>query len=93
MGLFGKKKVEETIPEKSEEHEQKEELKTEVENIQNEFRTKQEELNGITQKIQTVKEEYSTIVSNLMLVKKELNQNKMESDVIQREYKEIRDKR
>ena len=41
------------------------------------------------QKIQTVKEEYDTTVSNLMLVKKELNQKKMELDVIQREHKVV----
>jgi chromosome segregation ATPase len=92
MGFFGKKKVGETISEKSEEYVLKEELETEIESIQNEFRTKQEELNDITEKIQAVKEEYSTAVSNLMLVKKELNQKKMEFDVIQREYKGIRDK-
>ena len=92
MGLFGKKKVEEIISEKSEEYVLKEELETEVENIQNEFRIKQEELNGITQKIQTVKEEYNTIVSNLMLVKKELNQKNMELDITQLEYKKIREK-
>ena len=91
MGLFGKKK-EEIISEKSEEYVLKEELETEVEKIQNEFRTKQEELNEITQKIQTVKEEYSATVSNLMSVKKELNQKKMELDVILREHKEIREK-
>ena len=85
MGFFGKKKVGETISEKSEEYVLKEELETEIESIQNEFRTKQEELNDIAQKNQAVKEEYNTTVSNLMLVKKELNQNKMESDVIQRE--------
>jgi len=92
MGFFGTKKVGEAISKKSEEYVLKEELETEIESIQNEFRAKQEELNDITQKIQTVKEEYNTTVSNLMLVKKELNQKKMESDVIQREYKGIRDK-
>jgi len=92
MGLFGKKKVGEIISEKSEEYVLKEELETEVERIQNEFRIKQEELNGITQKIQTVKEEYDSIVTNLMLVKKELNQKKMELDMTQLEYKKIRDK-
>ena len=92
MGFFGRKKAGETISEKSEEYVLKEELETEVESIQNEFRTKQEELNDITQKIQAVKEEYNTSVSNLMSVKKELNQKKMEIDVVQREYKEIRDK-
>ena len=89
MGLFGNKKTEETISEKSEEYMLKEELETEVENLQKEFREKQEENNKITQKIQTVKEEYDTTVSNLMLVKKELNQKKMELDVIQREHKII----
>jgi len=92
MRFFSKRNVDGTISEKSEEHEQKEELEIEVENIQNEFTTKQEELNDITQKIQTVKEEYSTIVSNLMSVKKELNQKKMELDITQLEYKKLRDK-
>jgi len=92
MGFFSKRNVDGMISEKSEEFEQKEEIKTEVENIQNEFRTKQEELDDITQKIQTVKEEYNTIVSNLMLVKKELNQKKMELDITQLEYKKIREK-
>jgi len=92
MGLFGKRKEEETISKKSEEYVLKEELETEVGNIQNEFKTKQEELDGITQKIQTVKEEYNIIVSNLMLVKKELNQKKMELDMSELEFKKIREK-
>ena len=92
MGFFSKRNADGTIPEKSEEHEQKDELQTEIENIQNEHRTKQEELNGITQKVQTVKEEYNYIVSNLMVVKKELNQKKMELDLAQLDYKKIRDK-
>lgn len=92
MGLFGKKKVDEIISDKSEEYVLKEELETEVENIQNEFRTKQEELDVITHKIQTVKEEYDNTVRNLMRVKKEINQKMMELDVVQREYKDIREK-
>jgi chromosome segregation ATPase len=92
MGLFGKKKVEEVISKESEEYVLKEELETQVGSIQNEFRTKQEELSSITQKIQTVKKEYNTIVSNLMLVKKELNQKKLELDITQLEYKKIREK-
>jgi len=92
MGFFSKKKYEEAISEKSEKYVLKEELETEIESIQNEFRTKQEELNDITQKIQTVKEEYNISVGNLMLVKKELNQKKMELDVIQLECRGIRDK-
>jgi len=90
MGLFGKKKVEEVISEKSEEYVLKEEL--EIENIQNEHRVKQEELDVITHKILTVKEEYSNTISNLMRVKKEINQKKMEFDVVQREYRDIREK-
>ncbi len=89
MGLFVKKKVEETISDKSEEYVLKEELETEVENIQKEFRIKQEELNEITQKIKTVKEEYNYIVSNLMVVKKEINQQKMELDVVSLEHRRI----
>ena len=92
MGLFGNKKAGETISEKREKHVQKEELETEIENIENEFKIKQEELNGITQKIFTVKEEYNIIVTNLMLVKKELNQKKMELDMVHLEYKKIREK-
>jgi predicted nucleic acid-binding Zn-ribbon protein len=87
MGLFGKR--EEVISDKSEEYVLKEELETEVENIQKEFRTKQDELNEITQKIKTVKEEYNYIISNLMVVKKELNLKKMELDVAQREHGKI----
>ena len=90
MGLFGKKKVEEVISEKSDEYVLKEEL--EIENIQNEFRAKQEELDVITHKILTVKEEYNNTISNLMRVKKEINQKKMELDVVQREYRDIREK-
>ena len=90
MGFFGKKK--EVEIEKNDESVLKEELETEVESLQNEFRTKQEEIVKITEKIQTVKEEYDTTVSNLMLIKKEFNQKKMELDVIQREHREIREK-
>ena len=92
MRLFGNRKVGETISEKREKHVQKEELETEIENIENEFKIKEEELNGITQKIFTVKEEYNIIVTNLMLVKKELNQKKMGLDMVQLEYKKIREK-
>ena len=90
MGFFGKKK--EVKIEKNNETGLKDELETEVESLQNEFRTKQEEIIKITEKIQTVKEEYDITVSNLMLIKKEFNQKKMELDVIQREHREIREK-
>jgi len=92
MGLFAKKKTEETISDKSEEYVLKEELETEVENIQKEFRIKQEELDEIIQKIKTVKEEYNYIVSNLMVVKKEINQKKMQLDVVLLEHKRISEK-
>ena len=79
MRFFGSKKEEtdegETF-EKNEEESLKEDLKTEVEELQEEFRAKQREIGEITQKIQTVKEEYDSTVTNLMIVKKELNQKK-----------------
>jgi len=90
MGFFGKKK--EVKIEKNDESILKEELETEVEGLQNEFRVKQEEITKITEKIQSVKEEYDTTVSNLMSIKKEFNQKKMELDIVQREYRETREK-
>jgi predicted nucleic acid-binding Zn-ribbon protein len=90
MGFFGKKKEAEI--EKNNESVLKEELETEVESLQNEFRVKQEEIIKITEKIQTVKEEYDTTVTNLMLIKKEFNQKKMELDIVQREHRETREK-
>ena len=92
MGLFGKNKVEETIDKKSEEYVLKEELESEVEKLQKEFREKEGEIANFTEKINSVKIEYDTTVTNLMLVKKELNQKKMELDVVLREYKETREK-
>ena len=90
MGFFGKKKEAEI--EENNESILKEELETEVESLQNEFRVKQEEIIKITEKIQTVKEEYDTTVTNLMLIKKEFNQKKMELDIVQREHRETREK-
>ena len=89
-GIFGKKK--EVEIEENNESILKEELETEVEGLQNEFRIKQEEITKITEKIQTVKEEYDTTVTNLMLIKKEFNQKKMELDIVQREHRETREK-
>jgi predicted nucleic acid-binding Zn-ribbon protein len=88
MGFFSRKKA----VEENNESVLKEELETEVESNQNEFRVKQDEITNITEKIKTVKEEYDTTVSNLMLIKKEFNQKKMELDIVQREYREIREK-
>ena len=90
MGFFGKKKEEEN--KKDDESILKGELETEVEQLQKEFRIKQEEITKITEKIETVKSEYDTTVSNLMSIKKEFNQKKMELDVVQREYRETREK-
>ena len=90
MGFFGKKKEEED--KKDDESILKGELETEVEQLQKEFRIKQEEITKITEKIETVKSEYDTTVSNLMSIKKEFNQKKMELDVVQREYRETREK-
>lgn len=89
MGFFSKKKEEDK---KDEETILKVELETEVEQLQKEFRIKQEEITKITEKIKTVKSEYDTTVSNLMSIKKEFNQKKMELDVVQREYRETREK-
>ena len=89
MGFFSKKKEEDK---KDEESILKVELETEVEQLQKEFRIKQEEITKITEKIETVKSEYDTTVSNLMSIKKEFNQKKMELDVVQREYRETREK-
>ncbi|MGY5143845.1 MAG: DNA repair protein [Candidatus Nitrosopumilus sp. bin_32a] len=91
MGFFGKKKAED-IPDNSAEVTLKTELEAEVEKLQTEFREKQTEIDEINQRINTVKEEYSSTVGSLMLVKKELNQKKMELDIIQREYRETREK-
>ena len=90
MGFFSKKKEEED--KKDEESILKVELETEVEQLQKEFRIKQEEITKITEKIETVKSEYDTTVSNLMSIKKEFNQKKMELDAVQREYRETREK-
>jgi chromosome segregation ATPase len=89
MGFFGKKKEEDK---KDDESILKGELETEVEQLQKEFRIKQEEITKITDKIETVKSEYDTTVSNLMSIKKEFNQKKMELDIVQREYRETREK-
>jgi len=90
LGFFSKKKEEED--KKDEESILKVELETEVEQLQKEFRIKQEEITKITEKIETVKSEYDITVSNLMSIKKEFNQKKMELDVVQREYRETREK-
>ena len=90
MGFFGKKK--EDVQDYSAETALKTELEEEVEKLQKEFREKQTELDGITQRATTVKEEYDSTVGSLMIVKKELNQKKMELDIIQREYRETREK-
>ena len=90
MGFFGRKKEEEN--KKDDESFLKGELETEVEQLQKEFRIKQEEITKITEKIETVKSEYDTTVSNLMSIKKEFNQKKMELDIVQREYRETREK-
>ena len=92
MGFFSKRNADGVISEKSEEHEQKDDLQTEAENIQNLSSEKQEELNIIADKNQIVKEEYNTTVSNLMLVKKEINYKNMELDAVQLEYQRIREK-
>ena len=93
MGFFGKKKAEEPeVSDFKEENTLKTELEEEVEKLQKEFREKQTHLDEITEKITTVKEEYDSTVGNLMVVKKELNQKKMELDIVKREFREIQEK-
>ena len=92
MGLFGKKKLDDTVSEKNEESILNEETKSKIEDLEKVYSTKQDEINEIIQKNQTVKEEYDEIVSNLMLVKKEHNQKRMELDIILREYREVKEK-
>lgn len=92
MGLFGKKKLDDTVTEKNGESILNEERESKIEDLEKIYSTKQDEINEITQKIQTVKEEYDEIISNLMLVKKEHNQKRMELDIILREYKEVKEK-
>ena len=93
MGFFGKKKAEEAeVADFKEENTLKTELEEEVEKLQNDFREKQTQLDEITEKITTVKEEYDSTVGNLMLVKKELNQKKMELDIVKRELRETQEK-
>ena len=56
MGLFGKKKENENkVSKNSEEFVLKEELEKEVEELQVNFRKKQEELEEVSQKIEAVK--------------------------------------
>lgn len=91
MGFFGKKKVEDTSKE-NEESTLKPKLELEIEKLQKEINEKLVELDEITQRITTVKGEYDLTVGSLMLVKKEFNQKKMELDIIQREYRETRER-
>lgn len=81
MGLFARKKPKDDTRD--------EQAETEV---QNRYREKQEELNGIRQKVEMVKEEYQATVSSLMSVKKELNQKKMELDTVAREVAKTSEK-
>ena len=91
MGFFGKKKIED-ISKENEESTLKTELELEIEKLQKEINEKQVELDEITQRSTTVKGEYDSTVGSLMLVKKEFNQKKMELDIIQREYRETRER-
>jgi len=92
MGLFGKKKLDDTASEKNEESILNEGMESKIEDLEKVYSTKQDEINEITQKNQTVKKEYDEIVSNLMSVKKEYNQKRMELDIILREYKGVKEK-
>lgn len=89
MGFFSKKK---DTSDENADVPAKTELDEKIKELQNQLKEKQTELDEVTQRITTVKEEYDSTVGSLMLVKKELNQKKMELDIIQREYRETREK-
>ena len=91
MGLFGKK-GEVTAVEKTDEVILKEELGSEVEKLQIEFRAKQEKIGEHEKKLQAVKEEYDSTVTELMEIKKETNQKLMDLDGIKREYRDTKQK-
>ena len=51
MGLFGKKKLDDTISKKNEESILNEESESKIEDFEKVYNTKQDEINEITQKI------------------------------------------
>ena len=55
MGLFGKKKLDDTVSEKNEESTLNEETESKIDDLEKVYNTKQDEINEITQKIQTSK--------------------------------------
>ena len=60
---------------------QNEQVKNELDNLQNELREKNERLNTILEKIQISKKEYDEIIGKIIQSKKELRSNKiLESD-------------
>ncbi len=95
MGFFSKKKTDEKGAGQTGKKTAgpKNELGTEIEKLEKTLGEKQAQLDEVTQKIASIKEEYNSAVGSLMVVKKELNQKKMELDIIQREYREIRERK
>lgn len=96
MRFFGKKKeetgAEEEIKKENEEGPQKEEVLTELEELELKVKEQKAERDQLLERVKIVKDEYDATISNLMMVKKELNQKKLELDVAQREHKSILEK-
>ena len=65
---------------------------SELDEIQKKCKEGRTELQDITQRVQKVKEEYDASIETLMSVKKDLNQERMELDAINREYKNVSDR-
>ena len=85
MGLFDRRKPEEERAVPAEDPAVGK-ARAELEGIISEIKTRRSELDGMAERMKTVSEEYDGIVGNLMLVKKELNEKRIELDVIQQEH-------
>ena len=91
MGLFDKiqKRSDKFVSQKSDEYILKEKLDAEVTSLQEQFRTKQSEVESISEKLDAVSKEYDLAVANLMSVKKELKQKNAEMDAAQRKHRDL----
>lgn len=86
MGLFSKKpKRPKDQSNESDEYVLREELESEVERLQDQFRSKQADLEEVSGRLESVRKEYDVVVTNLMAVKKEANQKKAEMATLYRD--------
>ena len=72
LGIFGKKKIDDT-------NDMTKDLTDEVSNLQDEVRKQNDLLQEATSKLKTVRSEYDAIVHDLMKIKKEINEQRQES--------------